>query len=257
MSYQKILNQIEFSLSLLEPPALLVKAKKLSFKKGWFSGIWAKYQPKGYKESLAVFIPHNELKKPYFLRSAAEKLVKRAAFIKVYPLRIDTDKESRNPRKWQVLICTMFSSDDETKAITEAEESKSVTNGYEINIKEGIVIEGKDFKLEVVGVEYHENHKEDEDRKRSKTVVFRITAPSKYPILRLEQERDDFKKWENLSEHSDRKSSFTIRRFFYKKRGKNAIKVGNIKFTLIPFFSDPEQKEMQGKGYVGKVRITR
>jgi len=238
MNYREILDQIECSLALLEPPAFSVKPTNLSFKNGWFSGLWVKYQ------GVDVFIPHNELKAPYHLCSAAEDLVKSGATIKVYPLRIDINKNSRDPSKWQVPICTMFSPDDRATAATEAEE---------INIKKGEVVEWEDFNLEIVEVEYHQR----EDEKRPKTVVLRITAPSKYPIIRPEQESDDFRKWEELSEHSNRRSSLRIRRFFYKKKGKNTVKIGDVKITLLPFFSQSERKKMQQLGYIGKLRIRR
>jgi hypothetical protein len=248
---QEILDQIEFSLALLEPPALQVKPMSLSFKNGWFSGIWTKYQPKGSLESLDMFIPHNELKPPYHLRTASEDLVKSQSLIEVYPLRIDINKHSRDSRKWQIPIGTMFSPADRATAVTEAEDIKSVNpDTEEMNIKEGTIIEMDDVKLEVVGAEYHYD-----DGKRPKAVIFRITASSKYPILRMEQEQADFKQWENLLEHSDRKSSKTIRRFFYKKQGKNTLKIGEIQITLFPIFSGPEQKRLQREGYVGKLRI--
>lgn len=253
MNYQEILDQIEWSLALLEPPALRVKPMSLSFERGWFSGVWAKYQPEESSESVDVFIPHNELKAPYHLRTDAEGLIKSGAYIEVYPLRIDTYKKSCDLRKWQVPICTMFSPLDRETVVMEAEEIKSTTNACEINIEEGTVFEGENFKLEVILVEYHK----DEDRKRPKAVVLRITAASKYPIIRLEQEHDDFKRWESLREHSDRKSSVKIKRFFYEKKGKNAIKIGDTKITLLPFFSSIVKKEMEQLGYVGKLRIKR
>lgn len=250
MEMEKILAEIEFSLSSLEPMAFKVEPTNLSFKKGWFSGIWAKYKPEWCSESIDVFIPHNELKEPYFLRSVAEKLVRDHTTIKVYPMRIDVDKQSRDPSKWQIPIFTMFSSNDRATVKTEAEEIKLIDSDIEeINIKEETIIETRDFKLQVVAVEYHQNEK------RPKSIIFRITAPSKYPIIRQEQRVKDLEKWEKLPEHSKRKSSLTIKRFFYKKGGKNKIEIGRNKITLLPFFSEKERKEMQAQGYVGKLRI--
>jgi len=250
MEMEKVLAEIEFSLSLLEPPAFKVKPTNLSFKKSWFSGIWAKYKPEWSSESVDVFIPHNELKKPYFLRSAAEELVRNHVTIKVYPLRIDVDKQNRDPRKWQIPIFTMFSSDDMATVKIEAEEIKSIgSDAEEINIKEETIIERRDFKLQVVSVEYHQN------KKRPKSIVFRITAPSNYPIIRQDQKVKDLEKWEKLLEHSKRKSSLTARRFFYKKNGKNKMEIGGNKITLLPFFSKKEREELQSEGYVGKLRI--
>ena len=250
MEMEKILAEVEFSLSLLERPAFKVKPTNLSFKKGWFSGIWAKYKPEWSSKSIDVFIPHNELKKPYFLRSAAEKLVRNHTIIKVYPLRIDVDKQSRDPRKWQIPIFTMFSLDDMTTVRIEAEEIKLIgSDAEEINIREETIVERRDFKLQVVGIEYHQ------DKKRPKSVIFRITAPSNYPIIRQDQKLKDLEKWEKLPEHSERESSLTAKRFFYKKDGKNKMEIGRNKITLLPFFSDKERKEMCAEGYIGKLRI--
>jgi len=250
MDREEIIAEIEFSLSSLEVPIFNVRPVSLSFKKGWFSGIWAKYKPEWSSENIRVFIPHNELKKPYFLRSGAEKLVRSRTIIKVYPLRIDTDKQNRDPRKWQIPIFTMFSSDDITSVKIEAEEIKVIGSDIEeINIKKGTIIEVRDFKLQVIIVEYHQKEK------RPKSVVFRITAPSKYPIVRQDQRIADLEKWERMLEHSERRSSLTARRFFYGKGGRNKIEIGKNEITLLPFFSRKEGKEMQAKGYVGKVRI--
>ncbi len=251
MEIEEVLAEIEFSLSLLEQPVFKVKPINLSFKKGWFSGIWAKYKPEWSSESVDVFIPHNELKKPYFLRSAAEKLVRNHTAIEVYPLRIDVNKQSHDSRKWQLPIFTMFSSDDRDAVVMEAEEIKLIdSDAEEINIKEEIIIERRDFKLEVIWVEYYQN------KQRPRSIIFRITAPSNYPIIREEQRVKDLQRWEKLSQHNERRSSSTIRRFFYKKDGKNKVKIGRIKITLLPFFSKKEGKEMLAEGYVGKLRIT-
>jgi len=197
-----------------------------------------------------VFIPHNELKKPYFLRSAAKKLVRNHAVLKVYPLRIDVDKQSHGPRKWQIPIFTMFSLDDRITVRTEAEEIKLIdSETEEINIKEKTIIRRKDFELQVIGVEYHQ------EKKRPKSIVFKIIAPSNYPIIRQDQELEDLQRWEKLSEHSGRKSFRTVRRFFYKERGKNSLKIGETKITLLPFFSEKEREEMCVEGYIGKLRI--
>lgn len=250
MEMEKVLAEIEFSLSLLEPLAFKVKPTNLSFEKGRFSGIWAKYKPEWSSKSVDVFIPHNELKKPYFLHSAAEKLIRNHTAIKVYPLRIDVDKQSRDPRKWQTPIFTMFSSEDRATVNIEAEEIKFIgSDTEEINIKEETIIERRDFKLQVIGVEYHQ------DEKRPKSVIFRITAPSNYPIVRQDQKARDLERWEKLLERSERKSSLKIRRFFYKKNGKNKVEIGGNKITLFPFFSEKERKELRDKGYVGKLRI--
>jgi len=250
METEESIAEIEFALSLLEPPAFKVKPTALSFKKGWFSGIWARYNLKGSSESIDVFIPHNELKRPYFLRSAAERLVKSRDSIKVYPLRIEANKESRDPRKWKIPIFTMFSSDDRALVVAEAEEIKLIDpNVEEINIKEKSIIERKDFKLEVVGVECYQ------EKKRPRSISFRITAPSKFPIIRQEQKERDLQKWEKLEEHSEKKSSLKVRRFFYQKDGKNKVKIGEIKIILLPFFSRKEGEELRAEGYVGKLKI--
>jgi len=250
MERREIIAEIEFSLSLAEVPAFEVTVRSLSFKKGWFSGLWAKYKSERSSESIEVFIPHNELKKPYFLRSAAKKLVRNHAVLKVYPLRIDIDKQSQDPRKWQIPIFTMFSLDDRIAVSTEAEEIKLIdSDTKEINIKEETIVETKDFKLQVIGVEYHQ------DKKRSKSVVFKIMAPSNCPIVRQEYRVEDLERWEKLREHSGKKSFRTVRRFFYKERGKNSLKIGEIKITLLPFFSKKEREEMCAKGYIGKLRI--
>jgi hypothetical protein len=251
---QEIIDEIECSLALLKPSALRVKPINLLFENGRFSGIWAKYQPEWSSENVSVFIPHNELKSPYYLRSAAEDLIKSGTAIEVYPLKIDANKQSCDPKQWQLPICTMFSSNDRDRAVVEDEEIKLVgSNIEEINIKKGTIIKSGDLKLEVIDVEYHNN--ENGCEKRPKSVSFRITAPSKYPILRLEQEKSDFEKWENLPGHDDRKSSTKIRRFFYKKRGMNSLKIGEIKITLFPIFSESERKRLELEGYVGKIRI--
>ena len=241
---EEVIVEIEFALSLLEPPIFKVKPKKLSFEKGWFSGIWAEYR------TIDVFIPHNELKRPYFLRSASEKLIKNQIAIEVYPLKIEINKKNRDPEKWKIPIFTMFSFNDRDIVIEGVENIKLIdSNTEEINIQEETVIEREDFKLKVISVEYHQN------QGRPKSVVFRVTSQSKFPIIRQEQKERDLQKWEYLKEHSERKCSMSIRRFFYQKGGKNKMEIGETKVTLFPFFSRKEAEELLAEGYVGKLRI--
>jgi len=247
MRTEEIIAEIEFSLSLLEPPAFRVKPTALSFKKGWFSGIWAKYK------TVDVFIPHNELKKPYHLRSVAEDLVRNRKIIKAYPLRIE---ENRDPRKWRIPIFTMFSPDDRLAEVEEAGEIKQTGNIVEVNIKKGTVIEERDFKLKILNVEYNVEYYDDKgEEKRPKSVILRITAPSKYPIIRPEQKEKDWERWEKLSERSQRRASVSVTRFFYKKAGKNTVEIGEMKITLLPFFSEKVARDLRAQGYVGKLKI--
>lgn len=245
MSKDQIIEEIEFALSLIDPPPFRVRMKLLSLEKSWYSGIWAEYKPRYSKEGINIFIPHNELKKPYCVRSIALDMIKKNTYITVFPLKIETEKGS-----WPKPIFSMFSLQNRDDAIEEAEEIKLInSNEEEVNIKINTSLKNSEFKILVIGSELYP------DQERIKSVSFRVFAESRYPILRGEQEQEDLKKWHELEEHSDKKSAIRLRRFFYSKYKKNKFKIGDVEITLLPFFSKKEREEMYKLGYFGKLKI--
>ncbi len=245
MSRNQIIEEIEFALSLIDPPPFRVRMKLLSLEKGWFSGIWAEYKPKYSKESINIFIPHNELKKPYSLRSVALSMIKKDTYVTVFPLKVELTKNC-----WPKPIFSMFSLKNRGDVIEEAEEIKLTNfNEEEINIKKDTLIKKSAFEISTIGAEHYP------DQERIKSITFRVTTQSQYPVLRGEQEKEDLKRWQKLKEHNNKKSSITLKRFFYSKYKKNKFKIGDIEITLLPFFSKKEREEMYKLGYFGKLKI--
>jgi len=81
---------------------------------------------------------------------------------------------------------------------------------FEMKIrKEDEIYLAEDIKVEIVGVEYHDR------QKRPKSIVIRISAPFKYPIIRPERRDEDFYAWQSFSERGNKISSKIVRRFFY------------------------------------------
>jgi len=99
---QEVLEELEFSLSLLEPTLFLAKPVRLSIRKrdNSFSGIIVSYK------GVIGFVPLYELKKPYRELRAAEQLIKEGKLIEVYLLKIS---ESKDLSQWETPIFSMFS----------------------------------------------------------------------------------------------------------------------------------------------------
>lgn len=98
---QEVLEELEFSLSLLEPPLFLAKPERPSTRKrdNSFSGIIVSYK------GVIGFVPFYKLEKPYRELGAAEQLIKKGGLIEVYLLRIS---EGRGPNEWETPIFSMF-----------------------------------------------------------------------------------------------------------------------------------------------------
>lgn len=114
----------------------------------------------------------------------------------------------------------------------------------EIDLAEGIIVK-------IVGVEYHDKGK----GKRPKTIVIKISAPSKYPIIRPECRNEDFHMWQALEDHSDKISSKTVRRFFYQEREKDVIEIGEYRLIILAFRDKSEAKRLFDQGYLCKLRM--
>lgn len=106
LSRQRIknaLDELEFSLSLLEHPQFEVTPVKISVRKkdNKFCGIVVKYK------GVAGFIPKHRLNTPFNNLEEAQKLVNERRPIQVYLLRIENDKNPASPGEWQIPIFTM------------------------------------------------------------------------------------------------------------------------------------------------------
>lgn len=122
---------------------------------------------------------------------------------------------------------------------------------FDIKVKEKDEIKAGDgISVKIEGVEYHDRGKE-----RPKTIVLRVNAPSKYPIIRPERRNEDFHSWQGLTEHSDKISSKRVRRFFYKERGRDIVEIGDYQLIVLAFFGKNEAEKLHRQGYVCILRI--
>lgn len=217
---QNVLDELEFSLGLLEPPIFEVIPVRVSLRKdGRFSGLTVEY--KGVKG----FVPRHGLKKPYDEPETAQKLVEDGTLIEVHLSKI----EGRKP------IFTMKENE-----ILEIKLKKEST----ITLPENITIE-------ILNVEYHKGQEY-----RPKTIVLRITTPSKYPVIRPEYRTADLERWYELEERSEKRLSVKVRRYFYKEKGRNVVEIDGYKFTILAFFNKKEAEVLYKKGYLCTAKIT-
>lgn len=125
-------------------------------------------------------------------------------------------------------------------------------NVFEMNIKEKDEIDlAENINVKIVGVEYHDRRR----RKRPKTIVIKISAPSKYPIIRPECRNEDFHMWQALEDHSNKISSKTVRRFFYQKREKDVVEIGKYRLIILAFRDKSEAERLHNQGYLCKLRM--
>ena len=123
---------------------------------------------------------------------------------------------------------------------------------FEMKIKEKDEIDlAEDIKVEIVGVEYHDRKK----KERPKTIVIKISAPSKYPIIRPERRNEDFHMWQTLPERSNKICSKTVRRFFYQKQERDVVEVGGYKLVILAFRDKSEAERLHDQGYLCKLRM--
>jgi hypothetical protein len=122
---------------------------------------------------------------------------------------------------------------------------------FDIKIKEKDEIKvGDNISVEIKRIEYH-----DKLQKRAKTVVLKIKAPSKYPIIRPEFRQQDFYSWQGLKERNNRISSKEVRRFFYKDQGKDIVEIGGYQLIILAFRDGDEAVKLREQGYVCTLRV--
>ncbi|MFQ5722098.1 MAG: hypothetical protein ACE5GI_06375 [Candidatus Aminicenantales bacterium] len=123
---------------------------------------------------------------------------------------------------------------------------------FEIKVKKEDEVEiAKSIAVKVLGADYHDREK----RKRPKSIILKVSAPSKYPIIRPEQRDKDFYTWQALSEHSEKISSKTVRRFFYQERERDVVEIGRYRLIILAFFGKSEAERLYNQGYLCKLRI--
>lgn len=128
--------------------------------------------------------------------------------------------------------------------------SETRSGVFEIIVKKEDEIDlAEDIKIKILGVEYHEK------KNRPKTIVIKISAPSKYPIIRPERRNEDFHMWQALAEHSSRISSKTIRRFFYQERKRDVVEIDGYRLIILAFRDKSEAEKLYSQGYLCKLRI--
>ncbi|GAG85564.1 unnamed protein product [marine sediment metagenome] len=228
---QDVLDELEFSLVTFEPLKFKVKPIRTSFRERdrRFSGLVVDY--KGVKG----FIPRPELKKPYCILKHAQQLIKDDSSIKVYLESIEENKKAVNSEKWQIPIFTMVYPRQTRKKKKRKKIASSEDFEKSIEIKPGIfetklrkeepISLSDNIEIKVLGVEYHRNEKN-----RPKSVVLKITAPSKYPVIRPEYRDKDLDRWNKMPEHGEKKTSVSVRRFFYEEKGRNLVEIGGYKW---------------------------
>ena len=121
-----------------------------------------------------------------------------------------------------------------------------------MNIKEKDEIElAENINVKILGVEYHKK----DGGKRPKSIVLKISAPSKYPIIRPERRNEDFHMWQALEDHSNKISSKTVRRFFYQERERDVVEIGRYRLIIFAFRDKSEAKRLHDQGYLCKLRM--
>jgi len=125
-------------------------------------------------------------------------------------------------------------------------------NVFEIKIKERCEVDlAEGISVKIVGVEYHKK----DGGKRPKSIVLKVSAPSKYPIIRPERRNEDFHMWQALEDRSDEISSKTVRRFFYQEQERDVVEIGRYRLIILAFRDKSEAKRLFDQGYLCKLRI--
>ena len=237
---EDVLDELRFSSALTNPPAFKVIPEKILFRKKdkRFSGIEVNYK------GVRGFVPKRELRKPYHQVKKLRELIRKKIPLKVCLRRIDENRSFNNSEHWETPIFSMFISESNVGGFVEINPGV-----FDVKLKEGDEISlAEDIKVKIIKTEYHT------DEKRPKSVVLRISAPSKYPIVRPEYREKDIRKWDAFIKYGNKISFAKVRRFFYKKKGKDAVEVKGYKLIIFPFFSK-HAKRLYELGYVCNLRI--
>jgi len=237
---EDVLDELRFSLALANSPTFKVIPEKILFRKKdkKFSGIEVNY--KGVKG----FAPKRELRKPYRQVEEIRELIRNKTPIRACLMRIEEKRGFNNSEDWEIPIFSTFILENNAGGFIEIRPGV-----FEIRVKKGDEISlEEDIKVKIIEAEYHSNEK------RPKSVILRISAPSDYPIVRPEYREEDIRKWDAFMKYGKKISSAKVRRFFYKKKGKDAVEVKGYKLIIFPFFSK-HAKRLYELGYVCNLRI--